>query len=234
MLSRIPFPGFSAKIKYLDAQKAMRYKTRGLLNRFSKACEHSRFDNSWDEDCRWGERQHEGHKRTKTAKAPLVFCAICSFGPFVELSSSAIKLFSTVASAQFKAGIQGTVTDSNGAVISGAKVTLVNKETGRKLTTSAGESGFYRITGLAPGEYQVIAERDGFKKSELREIVISAETEQDVAITLEPGQVSETVTISGDSTPRMQTEVDVRSPNFGRSQRGLAGRVIEFQARFSF
>jgi hypothetical protein len=83
------------------------------------------------------------------------------------------------------ASIQGTVTDSNGAVISGAKVTLVNKETGRKLTTSAGESGFYRITGLAPGEYQVIAERDGFKKSELREIVISAETEQGVAITLE-------------------------------------------------
>jgi hypothetical protein len=85
----------------------MRYKTRGLLNRFSKACEHSRFDNSWDEDCRWGERQHEGHKRTKTAKAPLVFCAICSFGPFVGLSSSAIKLFSTVASAQFNFPAQG-------------------------------------------------------------------------------------------------------------------------------
>ena len=142
-------------------------------------------------------------------------------------------LLSSVASAQFKASIQGTVTDSNGAVISGAKVTLVNKETGRKLTTSAGESGFYRITGLAPGEYQLIAERDGFKKSELREIVISAETEQGVDIALEPGSVNETVTISGDSTPRIQTENasidrgiterEIRNlPQFGRDPYELA------------
>ena len=142
-------------------------------------------------------------------------------------------LLPTVASAQFKAGIQGTITDSKGAVISGAKVTLVNKETGRKLTTNSGESGFYRITGLAPGEYQIVAEREGFKKSELQEIVIGAETDQGVDIAMEPGQVSETVTISSDSTPRLQTEnanVDrgitereIRNlPQFGRDPYELA------------
>src|SRR5262249_32711677 len=171
------------------------------------------------------------NKKRKTSNAPL-----CSFVPFVEPSLSAfnrfpisinggpvmrrtpncimriaslallVALLSPVASAQFKASIQGTVTDSTGAVISGAKVTLVNKGTERKLTTTAGESGYYRITGLAPGEYQIIVERDGFKKIELKEIVISAETEQGVNITLEPGPVSETVTISGESAPRMQTE----------------------------
>ena len=100
-----------------------------------------------------------------------------------------VTLLSSMASAQFKAGIQGTITDSRGSVVSGAKITLVNKETGRKLTTIAGESGFYRITGLAPGEYEMVAEREGFKKSELREIMIGAETDQGVDITLEPGQV---------------------------------------------
>src|SRR5215510_12514658 len=142
-------------------------------------------------------------------------------------------LLPVAASAQFKAGVQGTVTDPNGAVISGAKITLINKETGRKLTTTAAESGFYRITGLAPGEYQLVVERDGFKKSELQEVVIGAETDQGVDITLEPGQVNETVTISGDSTPRLQTEnanVDrgitereIREiPQFGRDPYELA------------
>jgi carboxypeptidase family protein/TonB-dependent receptor-like protein len=137
------------------------------------------------------------------------------------------------ASAQFKAGVQGTITDSTGAIISGANVTLINKETGRKLTTSSSESGFYRVTGLAPGQYQIVAERVGFKKSELRELVIRAETDQGVDITLEPGLVSETVTVSGDSTPRLQTEnanVDrgvtereIRSlPQFGRDPYELA------------
>src|SRR5262249_7012926 len=75
--------------------------------------------------------------------------------------------------------------------------------------------------------------RDGFKKIELKEIVISAETEQGVNITLEPGPVSETVTISGESAPRMQTENasidrgiterEIRNlPQFGRDPYELA------------
>lgn len=214
-------------------------------------------------------------------------------------------LLGAEAAAQFKASIQGTVTDATGAIVPGDKVVVTNKETGRALTTTTGESGFYRVTGLAPGEYKVNAEREGFKRRELQNVTIGAETEQGVDISLEAGQISETVTISGESAPRLQTEsanidrgitereirrlpqfgrdpyelarlapggfgqgarsssgaaklelranffnafnllnlqafgfsdsgVDVRNPNFGRSQRGLAGRLIEFQARFSF
>jgi hypothetical protein len=66
-----------------------------------------------------------------------------------------------IASAQFRAGIQGSITDSTGAAISGAIVTITNLETTttQKVTSSA--DGFYRITGLAPGRYAVSAERDG-------------------------------------------------------------------------
>src|SRR5262245_14785496 len=89
-----------------------------------------------------------------------------------------IVLASVAVSAQFKASIQGTVTDSNGAVVRGAKITVVNKGTGRELTVVTSDSGFYRLAGLPPGEYQVFAEHEGFKKRELQTVRIGAETEQ--------------------------------------------------------
>ena len=60
----------------------------------------------------------------------------------------AIIAFSTVAHAQFRAGLQGTVADPNGGVVPGASVTLTNNETGRSQQTTTGEGGFYRFSGL--------------------------------------------------------------------------------------
>lgn len=142
-------------------------------------------------------------------------------------------LLATAAAAQFKASIQGTITDATGAVVQGAKVVVINKETGRESVTTTGESGFYRVTGLAPGEYKVSAEREGFKRRELQNVRIGAETEQGVDIALEAGQVSETVTITGESAPKLQTEnanIDRgitereirRLPQFGRDPYELA------------
>jgi hypothetical protein len=115
-------------------------------------------------------------------------------------------LFATSAHAQFKAGIQGTVTDTSGGVIPGAKVTIVNKETGRELTAVTSESGFYRISGLPPGTYRIIAERDGFKKKELENITVSAEAIIGVDVAMETGIVTETITVSGESGAALETE----------------------------
>src|SRR5262245_39766063 len=121
-------------------------------------------------------------------------------------------LLGAAAAAQFKASIQGTVTDVAGAVIPGAKVIVTNKETGRELSVTTSESGFYRVSGLAPGQYKVSAEREGFKRRELQNVTIGAETEQGVDLQLEAGQVSETVTITSESTPTLQTEnANIRS-----------------------
>jgi hypothetical protein len=112
----------------------------------------------------------------------------------------------SMASAQFKAGIQGTVTDPTGAVISGAKVTLVNKETGRKSETTANSDGSYRFLSLAPGAYKLTVEREGFKKKELESITVSAEMAASVDVEMEPGAVSETVTITGEAASLIQKE----------------------------
>src|SRR5262245_42900657 len=115
-------------------------------------------------------------------------------------------LFSPAVSAQFKASIQGTVTDSTGAVISGAKVTLANKETGRKSEATASGDGFYRFSALAPGAYKLSVERDGFKKKELENITVSAEGVTGVDVVMETGVVTETVTISGESAAAIEKE----------------------------
>src|SRR5262245_8920755 len=108
-------------------------------------------------------------------------------------------LCSTAVWAQFKASIQGTVADASGAVIAGAKVTLVNKETGRKSEATASSEGFYRFSSLAPGAYKLTAEREGFKKKELENITVSAEGVASVDVVMETGGVSETVTMSSEA-----------------------------------
>src|SRR5215831_12786725 len=115
-------------------------------------------------------------------------------------------LCSTAAWAQFKAGIQGTVADASGAVIAGAKVTLVNKETGRKTEMTASSDGFYRFLSLAPGSYKLTVEREGFKKKELENITVSAEGVTSVDVALETGVVSETVTISSEAAAAIEKE----------------------------
>ncbi|MFP5265653.1 MAG: TonB-dependent receptor domain-containing protein [Blastocatellia bacterium] len=113
----------------------------------------------------------------------------------------------SAAAAQFRASIQGTVTDASGAVVAGATVTVTNQETSKSQQVTTSDEGFYRVTGLAPGRYTVSAEVSGFKKQVLQDIVVNAEQTEGVNMTLEAGQVSEAVTVSaGESATRLQTE----------------------------
>jgi hypothetical protein len=121
--------------------------------------------------------------------------------------ASLVLVLTTPVSAQFKASIQGTISDSSGAVVPGAKVIVTSKETNKTAEATTGEDGFYRVSGLAPGNYSVSVEMAGFKKSLLEEVNVSAESATGVNVTLEAGQVSEAVTISaGESTGAVQTE----------------------------
>ncbi len=110
------------------------------------------------------------------------------------------------AHAQFNAAVQGTVTDAAGAVVPGATVTLTSKETDKTQQVTASEEGFYRFSSLAPGRYTITVEHAGFKKSVLEEVVVSAEATQGVDVVLTTGEVVETVTVSADSAPALETE----------------------------
>ena len=111
----------------------------------------------------------------------------------------------TAAHAQFRAGVQGTVTDPNGSVIAGATVTLTSKETGRVQEAKTSDAGFYRISGLAPGLYTLTVEQAGFSKTST-EITVNAEDVQGIDLVLTTGAISETVTVTGDAGPGLETE----------------------------
>jgi len=60
--------------------------------------------------------------------------------------------------------IVGTVTDSSGGVMPGAKVTLTNTGTNERREATADSAGNYQFLNLLPGEYQVEVEQAGFKR----------------------------------------------------------------------
>ena len=109
-------------------------------------------------------------------------------------------------SAQFRAGVQGVILDSTGAVIPGATVTLSNNETQRTQKTQSSGDGFYAFSGLPPGTYTLSAEKTGLSKLSLSDVQIGAEEIQGRNLTLTPGDLSQTITVSDNATAALETE----------------------------
>ncbi len=91
--------------------------------------------------------------------------------------------------------ITGTVTDTTGAVVPGATVTATNEATGVAQTQTTTDSGLFAFPSLPVGVYSVKVERTGFKASQKTGNVLEVGTPLGVDIALEPGQVTETVTV---------------------------------------
>jgi len=137
-------------------------------------------------------------------------------------------LFAAVSTnAQFRASVQGSVTDATGGLVPEATVTLTSKETGRTQEVKTSGEGFYRISELSPGIYTLTVEKAGFKKSTLENLAISAESVQGLDLVLTTGEVTESVTITSDAQAELQTEnanidkgittLEIRRlPQFGR------------------
>ena len=110
------------------------------------------------------------------------------------------------AQAQFRATVQGSVRDANGAVVPGATIKLVSTETNKTQEVQSSDDGFYRISGLAPGVYSLTAEKQGFKKASLERVTVKGEETQGVDLTLTPGEVTESVTVAASTGEQLQTE----------------------------
>src|SRR5215469_9027778 len=110
------------------------------------------------------------------------------------------------AQAQYRGSLQGTVTDTTGAVVAGATVTLTDKETNRTVTAETNEAGVYNIGALPPSRYMLTVEKQGFKKKMLEDAGIVAEQANAINIVLDIGATSETVTVNGNQAPLLDTE----------------------------
>jgi hypothetical protein len=130
-----------------------------------------------------------------------------------------------VAHAQYRASIQGVVTDQSGAVVSGANVTLRNLETGQLLKAVSDDKGIFNFGGLPPAQFSVTVERSGFKSKHIDNFGINAEQANALNVQLDVGETSETITVNGDAAPLLDTET---------SNLGGAIQAQEFQRLASF
>ena len=114
--------------------------------------------------------------------------------------------FSTGLQAQSVHGsLAGVVSDSSGAVITNAKVALLNTGTGAAYTGNTTSAGVYRFEDVTLGNYDVTVSASGFKTSVTTNVLVQIGTVAAVDVILQPGAVAEQVTVNSEGT-RLETE----------------------------
>ncbi len=129
--------------------------------------------------------RHRLHHRLRHSPAiPVVVFAVCAL------------LLPTMAHAQFRGSLSGTVTDPQGAVIAGAKVTLTNKATNQKLTSTTNKFGIYEFNALPEAPYSLTVDKSGFKKKVLENVALVPEQSNTINVQLVVGAIEQKVVVS--------------------------------------
>src|SRR5215468_4130918 len=135
--------------------------------------------------------------------------------------------FRIVSFAQYRASIQGVITDPQGAVVPEATVTLIDTQTNRTVTATTDANGIYNFHALPLSTYTVTVEKTGFKKNTIDNYVPVADQPNGLNLELEVGTPSETVNVSAEDIAPIETQTATISgtvnsnqvqhlPSFGR------------------
>src|SRR5215470_14950090 len=130
-------------------------------------------------------------KRTRSVSRYVVLCAL------------ALVLVSARASAQSTATLQGTITDTQNAVMPGVTITIRATATGLERTELTDDAGQYVAASLAPGKYQVVAHLEGFQ-DQTRDVELGVAQTVPVNFKLGVGAVAESITVTG-ASPLIET-----------------------------
>jgi carboxypeptidase family protein/TonB-dependent receptor-like protein len=114
---------------------------------------------------------------------------------------------SALVQAQYRTSIQGVVTDSTGAVVSGATLTLINPATGEKQVRTSDADGVFNFNALAAAAiFQLDVEKNGFQKKFLDHIDLTPDQANALNVVLEIGSASTTVNVDASALPALDTE----------------------------
>lgn len=132
----------------------------------------------------------------------------------------ALALTSLAAAAQDLRGrVQGLITDSTGAVVAGANVTLSNDNTGVTATQQSNQTGQYLFDFVQAGSYTITVEMTGFRRFSNKNILVQARGDVTVDARLELGQTSETINVEASpvsvqfNTSTMALTIDTKMAN---------------------
>ena len=134
--------------------------------------------------------------RTFRGVIGVVLCVLLSVSAFAQSQAA-------------NGSIEGTVTDVSTGVLPGVTVTITNTETGNTRSVTTNEDGLYRALLLPLGRYRVVAELQGFKKFDRSGIRLQAGDTAIVNVTLEVGQISETVTVTSEVPVAQPGKIDL-------------------------
>jgi hypothetical protein len=100
-----------------------------------------------------------------------------------------------------RGAFNGIVTDASGAAVPNAEVTALNIETNVETKATTTEAGVYRLPYLPSGPYKISVRASGFKTAEVTNLTLLVAQTLTVDFKLEPGQLSDTVTVTSDTPP---------------------------------
>ena len=117
-----------------------------------------------------------------------------------------ILLSAAMAHAQYRTSIQGAVTDTSGAVIPGANLTLTNPGTGEQQVRVSNDAGVYNFNALPAAPFRLEVSKDGFQTKVIDNLHLIPEQANAVNVQLEVGTASQTVTVNAETEPLLQSE----------------------------
>ena len=115
----------------------------------------------------------------------------------------------------------GNVTDQNGAVVTGATVTITNKGTNQVRETTSGSDGEYTITNVLPGVYDVKVTKQGFNTFTQTDLTITANNIMRGDFSMKIGNVSDVVSVTADATVLQTESATVKSEISGKEINAL-------------
>jgi len=129
--------------------------------------------------------------------------------------------------AQDTASITGTVTDSSGAAIANAQVTVISTEHGITRTTATNNSGDYLFAALPIGSYNLSVSETGFKKYEAQGVVLRVAEKTRVNVVLQVGAINTEVIVQGQEVAQVETQ----SSDLGGTVTGKEITQLELNGR---
>ena len=105
--------------------------------------------------------------------------------------------------------VVGTVADQTGAVVPGAAVAITNADTGQAREGMTDATGYYSISNVLEGKYDLSVKMTGFRNYVEKGIVVSINTVTRINISLQVGQVTETVTVEASAAVLQTSKADV-------------------------